>query len=1122
MNETQPHPARPIAFRLIRSRKLYVAVAAVAIYAVCGFYLLPHLVQRYTPQIIRENLNATAEIGPVRINPFFFTLEVEDFHLRDAQNRPVGGFEAFYLDLELSSIFHWAWTFGEVRFETPVVSVVLEPDGRLNLAELLPASAQPQPKRSDSRPPRLLLRNLRIQNGGIDIVDRGQDPPATVRMRPLNFELERISTLPERRGPYSLIASTPAGESLHWTGQVSLNPLHSIGNVSFQNLAAATLWEFVRNRVELEPPEGTLDLSTTYELEYADGQPQLTLGNLGVRLADLVLKRTGSREPFFALAEARVSAADFDLQSRRMAVEEMVLENGQLALAAGDDGVFNIEGILRKERAPNSRSREAGVDSGSPWNLELNRFRLDEFGLTFRRPGLTATLGNAAVGFGLQATLGPQSTALRIRDLTATLRALEALPAGAREAPLVIETIALQGGRYESQPNRLSASRVAVTGGNVDVIREDDGAMNLVQLFSLPERGGLQKKRQEALEAGQTFRFRADTLALASVAASFSDRTLPDSPRILTIDPVEVTVYEFDGQSPSKFEAGLKFREGGSLTASGSFDPAEPSLRAQITVERLALHPLEPYLQSVARVRLPSGEFSGTGELRFDENPAFQGGFTLSALEVTEETGGELLMGWRKMEAPELRLELEPGRIDIGEVGLSGFFGKLIIGKDGTINLAEVIRKGNGGQPAPSQQARSRESSFTATVARVRFSDSQLDFADLSLPTPFATLIHDLEGVIAGIASKPDTRAQIELDGQVDEYGTASIGGEINAFDPLAFTAVTMQFRNVAMSKLSPYSARFAGRRIESGKLSLDLEYEIDRGQLLGDNQIVIERIDLGERVDSPEAVDLPLDLAVALLSDSNGVIDIGLPVRGDLNDPEFRFGHLIWKALANLLTKVVTAPFRLLASLVGAEEENFDAVAFAPGESEVPPPEREKLHALADALAKRPKLTLVVQGRYAPELDSRQLKTMQLRRELAERTGRNLEPGQDPGPVDFNSPQIHETLQNLYVAAFGEEAYEAMLPAEPGPPDPTETGTGDGGSSVDPNRLWKEIFEQLVEVRTLPEDALPQLAQARARTVVAEITGAGEVSTARVSIRDPEPVDADGRVKSTLMLEAG
>jgi hypothetical protein len=372
-----------------------------------------------------------------------------------------------------------------------------------------------------------------------------------------------------------------------------------------------------------------------------------------------------------------------------------------------------------------------------------------------------------------------------------------------------------------------------------------------------------------------------------------------------------------------------------------------------------------------------------------------------------------------------------------------------------------------------------------------------VEFADLSLFTPFGTKIQQLNGVVADVSSAKHTRAQIKLDGSVDRYGTANIDGEFDASDPKTFTDIGVVFSNLEMSRLTPYSGTFAGRKIDSGKLSLDLKYKIDKHQLKGDNQFVVERLTLGEKVQSPDAVSLPLDLAVALLEDADGVINLGLPVSGSLDSPKFSYGALIWKAFVNLLTKIVTSPFRALASLVpGGEEETFNTVAFAAGRPDIPPPEKEKLGKLAGALKERPQLRLDVQGRYHPETDRAELKLAGVQRALASRLDQDPATAADYGAVDFSSPETGQAIELMFSERFGadtlmtlkadqkaavEKAKKDIVAAKP---------TGDTAAAVeeDPERFLKDLFLRLVEAETVDEAALVKLADVRAQRIVAEL----------------------------------
>ncbi|PKN67200.1 MAG: hypothetical protein CVU57_03490 [Deltaproteobacteria bacterium HGW-Deltaproteobacteria-15] len=393
------------------------------------------------------------------------------------------------------------------------------------------------------------------------------------------------------------------------------------------------------------------------------------------------------------------------------------------------------------------------------------------------------------------------------------------------------------------------------------------------------------------------------------------------------------------------------------------------------------------------------------------------------------------------------------------------------------------------------------------------------------MPIPFGTRIHELKGSLAGISSTRNGRAQVKLDGRVDDYGTAKVDGELNTSDPKAFTNIGVIFRNVEMSRLTPYSGKFAGRRIDSGKLSVDLKYKIDNAALAGENQIVVERLKLGEKVESPDAVNLPLDLAVALLEDSNGVIDLGLPVRGNLDSPEFSYGALIGKAILNLLTKIVTSPFRALAALIpGAGEESFKKVDFEPGSAEVIPPEKEKLARLATALQKRPQLKLSVEGRYNPETDRAVLRTAGLRRALATRLGQEPQSDTDSGPVDYSSPETEKALEVMFSERFGADALKTLkaeLKAiEKVRKEEAVKNKAVAEKAEDPILPAKLLFRRLEEVQPVDDAALARLADSRASAVIADLRERLAIPAERLGAKPSTALEKDEPVTAELALE--
>lgn len=347
----------------------------------------------------------------------------------------------------------------------------------------------------------------------------------------------------------------------------------------------------------------------------------------------------------------------------------------------------------------------------------------------------------------------------------------------------------------------------------------------------------------------------------------------------------------------------------------------------------------------------------------------FAGGFSIDNLTINEEIDDRLFLSWKSVSSDSLRLSLAPDKLHMDELRVVHPVGTIIIFEDKTMNVQRILRPqtaaGTPPSPAPAKDPNAPEK-FPVTVDRVSVDNGDLEFADLSLVPQFGTHMHTLGGVINGLSTDAASTAQVELDGKVDDYGSARIRGSIQPFRATDFTDLKLAFRNLEMNRLTPYSGKFAGRKIDSGKMSVDLEYKIKNRQLSGENKFVINTLKLGERVESPDAVSLPLDLAIALLEDSNGVIDLDLPISGSLDDPQFSYGKIIWKAIVNVIGKVATAPFRALGKLLGISSEKLEAVDFDPGVAALAPPEQEKLKAIADAMSKRPALAL----RIAPTFD--------------------------------------------------------------------------------------------------------------------------------------------------------
>ena len=685
-----------------------------------------------------------------------------------------------------------------------------------------------------------------------------------------------------------------------------------------------------------------------------------------------------------------------------------------------------------------------------------------------------------------------------------------------------------------------SLGRLYAEGGQLQLTRDSKGKLNILGLLPRFAAAGTQAAAPVE-RAGAPWIAVAKSVELSKFGAEVEDQGTGVKVHVQDL-AVKLEGAGIDFTRAVKFNAGLNLREGGQLSAQGSVVPASGALEADVRVKQLALAPLQPLLGKYVKLKIAGGSVSAQGRLTAGAGGAksaslrFVGGFDIAGLALNEESG-ELFAAWKSVGTDKLTASYAPNRLEIPELRVVEPNAKLIIENDRSLNAVRLlVQPGASGAsadappPAPAQAA---DDSFPVRIQRLRLQNAKLDFTDLSLRPQFAAKIYELNGVLTGLSSNRDSRSQIEFDGRVDEFGLARIRGELNPFAPRDNTDVNVVFKNIDMVSTSPYTMKFAGYKIAEGKISLDLQYKVRNSQLEGANQIVIDKLTLGERVDSPDALKLPLELAIAILKDSDGRIDLGLPVTGNLNDPQFSYGAVIWKAIGNVLTKIVTAPFRALGSLFGISGEKLEAIDFDPGSYKLLPPEREKLKQVAQVLSKRAQLKLSVPGQYSEAADGAALKARAVRVELAKRAGIKLEAGEEPGPLDLRARAMRGALRDLYAERFGAaeldkqkkaaEGSAAASASEPAAADiKTETAQDklpiwqrvgkliQGEPQVaDASSFYRKLQERLDQTQPLAADDLTQLGAQRASAILAALKEAG-VDPARALAAAPEKVNSD------------
>ncbi len=481
----------------------------------------------------------------------------------------------------------------------------------------------------------------------------------------------------------------------------------------------------------------------------------------------------------------------------------------------------------------------------------------------------------------------------------------------------------------------------------------------------------------------------------------------------------------------------------------------------------------QPYVQQFAHVLVEDGVIDSTIDVKLPAGQDYSigGSVKVPGLKINDALKNETLLSWNMLEIDHF--DLDPDTLHLSSLTLEGMYGRLVINEDRSTNLTGLVIEQTNDTAVGATEEKDKQS-MDIIIGGINVDNGSLDFSDFSLPLPFATHIEPLNGTISTIATNSTEPANIRLEGQVDEYGLARIEGGMDMFDPIRYTDVSVDFRNLEMSSLSPYTVQFAGREIDEGKLDLGLVYSIEDGQLHGANEIVMSDLVLGEKVDHPDAASLPLGLAVSLLKDANGVIDIDLPVEGDVNDPEFKIGGVIWQAFTGIITKIVSAPFKLLGNLVGIDSEDFGQFEFLAGRADLTPPELEKIVKLQEALQQRPELKVEISGVTDPAIDVPAMKFIRLRQLANERLEEEL--GDSHDDTMMLDEEIRTVVVTLYTERFPDTPPQALKAEHTAPPadDP------EGKAVLDELAWATDLWNRLLAAEIISEQDLDGLANSQ------------------------------------------
>ncbi|MCX6937534.1 MAG: DUF748 domain-containing protein [Verrucomicrobia bacterium] len=634
--------------------------------------------------------------------------------------------------------------------------------------------------------------------------------------------------------------------------------------------------------------------------------------------------------------------------------------------------------------------------------------------------------------------LKPDGPALTLADGSVILREVRIGAPGATTDAFVLKRLAVTGIHADAIARRAAIAKIAIEGVDLKAARDANG-IDLLRLFE-PKPGSARALAAKAPHPAAAPGLVSSPLQPAVTIGEISVSGVRIDAADLTtarhveqrIDDLTLTVRDLDSTKLDRalpLELGIKLPRDGRIALTGTVIPQPLAADLAITLEHLALANSSPYLEPLVNVRLADGFLRTRGRATLRDGVAsFTGDFGLGDVSVVDGKLSEDFLKWTDLAVTGIKLTSAPFSFHADEIRFVEPTASVRIEPDGTLSIASVAQTSTA--PASASEATVTvpgspvAEPLGITIDRFSFEQAAFRFEDRSIRPAARAAITEFSGAITGLSAAALGRAEVSLKGKVDGVAPVTITGKLNPLGRPAFVDVNVDFKGIDLQPgAGPYIGKYAGRTLARGNLNVAVKARLQDRKIDASNVVTLDQFFLGEKTNSPDATKLPVGLALALLRDTQGKIVIDVPVKGSLDDPEFKIGRVVGRVLVNILSKAATSPFSLLGAAFGGGGEELGWQEFAPGSTELDEAAEKKLQTVAKALNSRPALSLDIVGGFSPVPDLVALRRSRLERSI--RTALNAEspvtatttPAADS--LEITPEQRAAILTKLYAAAF-------------------------------------------------------------------------------------------------------
>ena len=1009
-----------------RARRLGLwLVGLLLAFGVLGYLAGPPLMKMVLVKQLSAELQRDVSIEKIDISPYALSARVAGVSVKDKAGKEVAGFDELFVNLSSFSLFQLGAVVDEIRLQGPRVAVARTREGQYDISDLLEKWLKPS---EPSPTPRFSINNIQIIGGKAVFDDQPLGKVHTVS--DINLSLPFISSLPyqaERlvEPNFSAIFDGAPFALKGRSKEIFEGELESELNIDLDRLDLAGFQPYVPSSLPLRLKGGFLDteLRVVFK-ELSEKVFSLTVVG-SAHVSDFDLAEAGGA-PLLRWKRLDVEVGNADLINRRFAVQRVLLDGMDAFMAVSKAGEMNWLRVLAEigAAAPAAEEQPAAAPAKPPeWTIDEIR------------------LSNGRMHWQDESTLRP--TVGDVLDLHVVVGKVDGKLVEPIEISEVsyrvdlgdrakIGSMAVKGMRLDLPKHRVDIDEVSNQDMSILLVRNKEGKIEWV---SSPVLKTVRKAGAELADE-RPWIANVGKVTVSEFALRFEDQSTRPA-AVQVIDGFSLSGENLSTEPGKKGSISVKSRinQKGSLKIDGSVQLMPLVTALKVETQAIPVLPLQPYFTDFLNIELTRGQVSNSGEVNAELGKdgltgSYKGSLTLGDLIAVDKVNNADFLKWKSLFLGGIDVRLQPMAVNVGEVALTDFYSRLILSKEGRLNLQDIVRTSpaatakDAGASAPVAEAAPAAGQSAAVpirIGKITLQGGTVNFSDFFVKPNYTVNVTKVAGRINGLSSTADTVADLELRGSYANSAPVQVAGKLHPLAAKSCLEIKAEVKGVDLVAFSPYSGKYAGYNIDKGKLSLNVAYKLENKQLTADNRLFIDQLTFGDKVESPDATQLPVNLAIALLKNNRGEIDLNLPISGSLDDPEFSIGGLVIKVIVNLFVKAVTSPFALLGSMFGGGEE-LSNIEFGPGRATFDDAAAKRLESLAKALNERDSLKLEITGHADSEADKEGIKRVAIERAVkAEKLKDQLKKGGEGASLDtieVSAAEYPVYLQRAYKEA--------------------------------------------------------------------------------------------------------